>query len=139
MITLNPRRKGMSLCIENDIDDEQVADCQEIGIEQQLLEQAVSRYIENYFRDKAVPDGVDLFSPKYINMCLVMDICPAADMAYEAIARCGLMGEDSGDNAIEPDVKLVIGILRRMKSLVPQEFSAGMLLMHLEILEGVVF
>ena len=32
----------MSLCIENDIDDEQVADCQEIGIEQQLLEQAVS-------------------------------------------------------------------------------------------------
>ena len=49
------------------------------------------------------------------------------------------MGEDSGDNAIEPDVKLVIGILRRMKSLVPQEFSAGMLLMHLEILEGVVF
>ncbi|NBT57189.1 hypothetical protein EBT16_00235 [bacterium] len=129
----------MSLCIESDIDDEDVAEFQEVGADRQFLDHTVSRYIENYFRDKAVPEGVDLFSPKYINMCLTMDICRAADMAYEAIARCGLMGEDSGDNAIEPDVKLVIGILRRMKPLVPQEFSAGMLLMHLEILEGVVF
>lgn len=129
----------MNLCIEDEIDDEDLAERQETCVNRQFLEQTAARYIENYFRDKAVPEGVDLFSPKYINMCISMDICNAADMAYEAIARCGLMGEDSGDNAIEPDVKLVIGILRRMKPLVPQEFSAGMLLMHLEILEGVVF
>lgn len=128
----------MSLCIEDEIADEDV-DSQEAHANEQFLERTVSRYIENYFKDKAVPEGVDLFSPKYINMCISMDICKAADTAYEAIARCGLMGENSGDNAIEPDVKLVIGILRRMKPLVPQEFSAGMLLMHLEILEGVVF
>lgn len=129
----------MNLCIEDEIYDEDVADHQEVCANRQFLEQTVSRYIENYFKDKAVPEGVDLFSPKYIDMCISMNICRAADMAYEAIARCGLMGVDSGDNAIEPDVKLVIGILRRMKPLVPQEFSAGMLLMHLEILEGVVF
>lgn len=131
----------MSLCIENDIDvdDEDAIDLQEVGSNRHLIEETARRHIENYFKDKAVPEGVDLFSPKYINMCIEMNICKAADMAYEAIARCGLMGEDSGDNAIEPDVKLVIGILRRMKPLVPQEFSAGMLLMHLEILEGVVF
>jgi hypothetical protein len=129
----------MNLCIEDEIDDEDLVERQEACINRQFLEQTAARYIENYFRDKAVPEGVDLFSPKYINMCIAMDICRAADMAYEAIARCGLMGEDLGDNAIEPDVKLVIGILRRMKPLVPQEFSAGMLLMHLEILEGVVF
>jgi hypothetical protein len=138
MIPPNPRRNGMNLCTEDEVYDEEIAD-QEICANKQFLEQTVSRYIENYFRDKAVPEGMDLFSPKYINMCISMNICMAADMAYEAIARCGLMGADSGDNAIEPDVKLVIGILRRMKPLVPQEFSAGMLLMHLEILEGVVF
>lgn len=129
----------MDLCIEEEIDDENLEECQEICISRQFLEQTAARHIENYFKHKAVPEGVDLFSPKYINMCIGMDICRAADMAYEAIAKCGIMGEEKGDNVIEPDVKLVIGILKRMKPLVPQEFSAGMLLMHLEILEGVVF
>jgi len=129
----------MNLCAEDDLCDDDVADGSESCVDRGFLEKTVSRYIENYFKDKAVPEGLNLLSPKYINMCIEMDICRAVDMAYEAISRCGLVDGDSGDNAIEPDVKLVIGILRRMKPLVPQEFSAGMLLMHLEIVEGVIF
>lgn len=130
----------MNLCVEHDLDDSEdvFEECNSVA-ETDLLKGVVAVYIENYFKDKSVPEEVNLFSPKYINMCLEMNICDAVDMAYESMATSGLFDADSEDNAIEPDVRLVIGILRRMKPLVPQEFSAGMLLMHLEILEGVIF
>jgi hypothetical protein len=130
----------MNLCVEPDLDDSEDAleECNSLA-NTDLLGGMVATYIDNYFKDKPVPEDVNLFSPKYIKMCLEMNICTAVDMAYEAMAKSGLFDSDSADNAIEPDVRLVIGILRRMKPLVPQEFSAGMLLMHLEILEGLTF
>lgn len=128
----------MTFCADQEVEDFEEAE-EICSSETDFLRRNVVLYIENYFKDKHVPKHVDLFSPKYVDMCIKMDMCRAADLAYEAIERSGILKSETGDSAIEPDIRLVIGILRRMKPLVPQEFSAGMLLMHLEILEGVKF
>lgn len=130
----------MTLCIDQDLEDsEEIVENSNPDAEREFLERMAAGYIEDYFRDKVVPECFDILSPRYISMCIEMNICKAVDMAYEAIARFGLVTPDSEDSAIEPDIRMVIGILRRMKPLVPQEFSAGMLLMHFEIMEGVTF
>jgi hypothetical protein len=126
--------------MDSELDDsEDASEDSVMVVERDFLERIVATHIENYFKDKVVPGDINLVSPRYVNLCIEMDTCRAVDMAYEAISRHGLVAPDSDKSPIEADIRLVIGILRRMKPLVPQQFSAGMLLMHLEIMEGLTF
>jgi hypothetical protein len=108
-------------------------------INRRQLVQMVPRYIADYFRDKSVPPGVDVTAQKYIDLCIDTNICDGSDMAYKAIAESGRFKDSSSDHSIEEDIRFVIGILAKMKKHVPQEFSAGVLLMHLELVEGLPF
>lgn len=80
-----------------------------------------------FFRD-------ELLSEHYVDLCMDTDICSGADRAYKCME--GLFEGDESFCPIEKDVKFVIRLLEKMSRLVPQEFSAGILLMHLEVVEG---
>lgn len=106
--------------------------------DRRAMEAVVPRHIRNYFGDVELPDGADLEDPKWVDLCIGTGICEAVDMAYAAMAATGAY--KTRDKGLDDDVLLVISILRCIRrSCVPQEFSAGILLMHLEILEGLSF
>lgn len=104
----------------------------------QLL--AAARHISNYFADLDVPPDVDLRCGRYIDMCLDLDTSRAVDMAYGSMRSQGRFQSSCGDGTMGEDVRLVIRLLKGIRAkCVPQEFSAGILLMHLEIVEGLKF
>lgn len=104
------------------------------------VEQSIRRHISNYFSDASIPPDVDIFSRRYLDLCLESDTCGAVDAAYRAMGAMGVFQESCGDGTMGKDVQIVIGILKEIRQkCVPQEFSPGILLMHLEILEGLKF
>jgi hypothetical protein len=103
------------------------------------LEEVIRLYISLYFEGRNVPDFVDIHDGRYVDLCIGTNMCEAADAAYAAMSKSGRFQSDL-DAPIAEDVRMVIGILRKIRTrCIPQEFSPGMLLMHLEILEGVSF
>lgn len=101
---------------------------------------AVVRHISNYFTDADGASAVDLHCDRYINMCLDFDTCDAVDLAYNLMKAQDRFQSSCGDGTMGEDMQLVIGLIRRMREkCIPQEFSAGILLMHLEIVEGIQF
>ena len=122
-----------------DSEDVDVEDIIENGVDRAELERIVSIYITNYFRDKNIPYYLDLISPKYIDLCITMDICKGVDMAYEVIDKSGKFETSSSEHSISEDIRFVIKTLAQIKRFVPQEFAAGILLMHLEFVEGMKF
>lgn len=92
--------------------------------------------IERYFSAKQA-FSEELLDDKYVELCLNTDICSGVDRAYKAISRSALFDKDVSFCPIEKEVRFVIKILGAMSRFVPQEFSAGVLLMHLEIIEHI--
>jgi hypothetical protein len=130
----------MSFCVEDDIDESKdIEDIVENGVDRAELERIVSIYITNYFREKNIPINTDLICPKYIDLCISMDICRGVDIAYSAIEKSGKFETSSSEHSISEDIRFVIKTLGQIKRFVPQEFSAGILLMHLELVEGMQF
>ena len=114
--------------------------CMETSLPRRDMEKIAAFHIRNYFSDKSVPCEVDLYSQRYVDTVLGNDICNGVDVAYAAMDRHGMFPEPSnGGHVIEDDIRYVIRTLRAIRHRVPQEFSAGILLMHLEIMEGVPF
>jgi hypothetical protein len=110
------------------------------AIERARLEKVAPMYISSYFSETRLPDGVDLNGKRYVDMCVDLDIFSATDIAYRAMAKSGRFDASCKEGKIADDVLMVIGILRRIRmKCVPQKFSAGIMLMHLEFLEGISF
>lgn len=108
--------------------------------ERSFVESAARRHIANYFRDVPVPEGFDVTEQKYVDMCVQSNICDAVDMAYESLRRKGILQAACGDGTIGEDVRFVVRLLKEIRlKCIPQEFSAGVMLMHLEIVEGLSF
>lgn len=114
---------------------------EEVGrAERSILEVSAAKHIVNYFRGLAVPEGVKLFDKRYVDMCVDSNICDAVDLAYKSMRSSGVHQGSCGDGTIGEDVRLVVRLLREIRiKCIPQEFSAGILLMHLEIMEGLSF
>lgn len=103
-------------------------------------ERAATHYISSYFAGVEVPEHFDILSRKYVEMCVNMNICDAVDAAYAALKSSGRLQSECGDGTISEDVRFMIKTLKLLrKKCIPQEFSAGILMMHLEILEGMSF
>lgn len=109
-------------------------------LDRRILSSAAMRHISNYFSGLDVPDCVDLYSDRYIEMCLELDTSQAVDAAYKAMRDQSRFQSSCGDGTMGEDIRLVIRLLKGIRAkFVPQEFSAGILLMHLEIVEGIRF
>jgi len=105
--------------------------------------------IDEYFSKREMHVGGPipksfLKNPDYITMILNTDICDGADRAYEAINESGRFDEKTGEIigediklVIGEDIKLVVGLVHSIEREVPRAFVSGILLMHLELIEGV--
>jgi hypothetical protein len=129
----------MSLC--NYLEQEEQLDSEFEELENTCnrleLERIVAIYISNYFKDKEIKNSVNIISPKYINSCIDTNICDGVDLAYKAMEKSGRFLTSASEHSISDDIRLVIKILGQIKKFAPQEFSAGILLMHLELIEGI--
>jgi len=105
-------------------------------IDRRDLERIIAIYIVNYFQDKNVYIS-KMILPKYIDLCIKTDICMGVNAAYKAMKKSGKFEVSSSEHSISEDIRYVIKTLGQIKKFVPQEFSAGILLMHLEFIEGI--
>lgn len=100
------------------------------------MEKIASRFILRYFDDKPVPDGVDLLQDRYLGLVLDTSICCGVDKAYAVMGLSGRFESTASEHLVDEDIRYVIKTLSQIRKRVPAEFAAGVLLMHLEILEG---
>ena len=101
--------------------------------------------IERFFHDKtmycggAVPKRL-LQAPAYVSMVINTDVMEGVDAAYEALQKSGHKVTWPTDDimTVPREVKFVISILNHCKVMeIPKVFEAGLMLMYLEICEGV--
>lgn len=111
-----------------------------LAVERARAERRAIRHISDYFSGVPLPEGFDLLSKRYVDLCLGTDTCSAVGMVYEAMREQGRFQGACGDGTMGEDVRLVIRLLKGIRAkCVPQELSPGILLMHLEIVEGLKF
>lgn len=129
----------MIACADYDVEDYECdQENEENSLSREDLVAIVKKYISSYFEDKNISPDVDLYSSRYIDFCLDCDICKAVDKVYCSIEKSGKFEIVSSEHSISEDIRFVIKTLGQIKKQhVPQEFSAGILLMHCEILEGI--
>jgi hypothetical protein len=106
------------------------------------LKPLVQTVIKNYFIDKKLHNRSKIEDhllelPYYTNLLIKTGFSDAIQHAYELMADNGFMqGESSGDNLSE-DVKYMLDLMKKIQKWVPKEFVGGMILMHLELIEGI--
>lgn len=102
----------------------------------------VKATVHGYFKDKKyhcggpIPAQI-LDSEDYVTQVLNTTISDGVDRAYEAMRATGRYEHESKDGAVTDDIKTVISLLHKVERVIPQPFVAGILLMHLELVEGV--
>lgn len=127
----------------DEIDEELEDSFVEETVSQEELEKIVVNYISRYFSDKVLNFNLHfspniIFSPKYINLVSRTNICDGVDMAYKSMEHSGKFSSDASDHLISQDIRYVIKTLETIKKYgIPQEYAAGILLMHLELIEGI--
>jgi hypothetical protein len=96
--------------------------------------------IKKYFQDKISFSGNQIDSKlilkhKYIDLVMKTNIITAVDLAYSLIKK-----NEFNSNFIDivnDDVRYVVGLIHQIQKTIPQEFVGGILLMHLELIEGI--
>lgn len=104
------------------------------------LEILVKATIIRYFDGKKMHCGGPipksfLHHPDYLTMVSNLDICSGVDRAYEALERAGRF--NSTDDPVGEDIKYIVNLLHEVEAIVPRPFVPGIMLMHLELVDGV--
>lgn len=98
--------------------------------------------INNYFNGRKMYNGNEISSdllnlPYYSKLVCESNICESVDKCYEIIRENNFKkSKESSIGMLAEDVKYIVSLIKSMKRTVPQEFIGGILLMHLEIIEG---
>lgn len=100
----------------------------------------INRAMNNYFRDKKLHNGKSIDSsifelPHYINLVMNTNIIDGVKNAYKIIEDNQFICFDES-GPIEKDVVYLINLIRQIHKRVPQDFVGGIILMHLELIEG---
>lgn len=106
------------------------------------LKPLIQTVIKNYFFDKKLRDGSEITNdllelPYYTNLLLKTSFSDAIQHAYELIADTDFIQEvQNGDN-LSADVRYMLDLMKKVQKWVPKEFVGGIILMHLELIEGI--
>ena len=102
------------------------------------------KHIKTFFYDKKYYFGGEigediLFSPKNISTVLNTDVSRGVLEAYKKIERCpDIVIEEDNDAILSDDVRLVMSVFKECSIRdIPKQFAAGLLLMYLELCEGI--
>lgn len=125
--------------------------CEDDFYQEELLENNISNFFEeirpiiiktikNYFSNKKLYNGKDIdlswFDlPYYSELIISTTVSEGVLKAYKIIEENNFSEMDS-DNDIASDIKYLIKTIKNIQKYVPQEFVGGMILLHLELIEG---
>lgn len=99
--------------------------------------------ISEYFADKelycggSVPERM-MHTSEYLTLVLNTDMATAIQMAYQKLEPCEFVDSEQNDALVSDDILLVLSILKECSRRgFPKEMAGGLMLMHLELVEGV--
>lgn len=104
---------------------------------QATIRDLIGRYFDGkeMYCGGEIPKSV-LHAEEYVSLVLNTDVISGMDIVYDAIARSGQYQTES-EHGVSEDVKHVIDLIHEIKKFgVPKPFITGILLMHLELCEG---
>ena len=146
-LTLNLKGFKMSeyvLEAEEDIDIDVELKNNEDLIEQiEEIDGLSKQAISNYFLNEEMYTG-DLIEkslihlPYYVLLVRNTSVSEGVMKAYKMIEDCGFKDSISINKSSMPeDVKFVLNLIKKIQREVSQEFVGGILLMHLDLIEGI--
>lgn len=110
--------------------------CADKSFSNYRTEESARFYLRRYFGGMGVPEELYL-AQRYIDLCLSTDVLSGTERAYRAMeGHDRFIDSEESAHSVSKDVRFVVKVLDRMSRFVPQELSMGMLLSHLEIIEG---
>ena len=100
----------------------------------------IIKTIKNYFSNKKLYNWKDIdlswFDlPYYSELIISTTVSEGVLKAYKIIEENNF-SEIDFDNDIASDIKYLIRTIKNIQKYVPQEFIGGMILLHLELIEG---
>jgi hypothetical protein len=104
------------------------------------LEPIIRQGIKNYFCDKILHDGRQIENnlldlPYYSSLVFNTNVSDGVVKAYLIMEDNNFIDSDS-EHSTGDDVRFMINLIKNIQKRVPQEFVGGMILMHLELVEG---
>jgi hypothetical protein len=103
----------------------------------------ILKCIKNYFLDKVMHDDQEIKDsllelPYYTDLLFNTSMADGVLKGYKLIEDNNFIGLDciEDQNSISEDIRYMINLIRNIQKYIPQEFVGGMILMHLELVEG---
>jgi hypothetical protein len=105
------------------------------------IEPIIKQCIKNYFFDKNLKDGRKISNeilelPYYLSLLVNTTVSDGVNKAYNIMEDNSFLVSESDQNNIAEDVRYMINLIKKVQRHIPQEFVGGMILMHLELIEG---
>ncbi len=104
----------------------------------------ILKCIKNYFLDKIMHNDEQIKDsiielPYYTDLLFGTSMSDGILKAYKLIEDSNFIDVDNNfdQNSISQDIRYMINLIRNIQKYVPQEFVGGMILMHLELVEGI--
>jgi len=107
------------------------------------LEPIIGQCIKNYFSDHVLHDGREIPNSLlelsyYSSLVFNTTVSDGVLKAYFLMEECNFLSSDEiCQNSIGEEIRYMIDLLSDIQRRVPQEFVGGMILMHLELVEGI--
>lgn len=97
--------------------------------------------IKNYFKNKKSHTGSNiqqsLFDlPYYVDIVLKTTVSDGVLKAYKIIEENNFLDSTCEGKDTAEDIRYIVNLIKEIQKFVPQEFVGGMLLLHLELVEG---
>ena len=142
----------MNSCLLDDVDceyeeseeNEAQDNSNEISLFISEVKPIILKCIKNYFLDKTMHDYQEIKDsllelPYYTDLLFNTSMTDGVLKAYKLIEDNNFIDIDSNcdQNSIGPDIRYMINLIRNIQKHIPQEFVGGMILMHLELVEGI--
>jgi hypothetical protein len=143
---------GIAEFCEYDLEDDDCTDSADFSPEQEKqlvlfatsffgeLKYIAKKYINDFFAQESFHQGGKipralLNNNSNISMVINYNINTGVDQAYHCLKQHGFSESSSG---ITEDIMLVVNILNKLSAAnVPQQFAGGMILLYLNLVEGV--
>lgn len=133
--------------VDIELQDYEIQEDSEQGIQEKFssfideIKPIVKKAMSNYFHDKKLHNGNPIDSyifelPHYTNLVINTNIIDGVRNAYKIIEDNQFIYLDEFSGPIEQDVIYMINLIRQIHKRVPQDFVGGIILMHLELIEG---
>ena len=121
---------------EDDLLEEESIESQNFSLFYEKINLLISENIKSYFADKKLKNGRDINKniykcEYYMSMLLRISMSDAILTAYRNMQEYNIKDND------EDEIRYVLKVIKNIQKQVPQDFVGGMLLMHLELIEGI--